>query len=248
MKVIDLNCDLGEGAGHDAELMPFITSANIACGAHAGDESTMRATVELALRQGAAIGAHPGLPDREHFGRREFAATPAQVGVWVREQTERLMEIAQSAGARLCHVKPHGALYTMAARDAALADAVAAAVKACGEHLVLVGLSGSELPAAGLRAGLRVAHEVFADRAYHPDGSLVARADPRALIDDPKTAAERMVKLFQTGKISNIEGREIALKADTICLHGDGIQAVQFARELRQALIAAQISIKPFVV
>ena len=248
MRAIDLNCDLGEGAGNDAALMPLIASANIACGAHAGDAATMLATVELALQYDVAMGAHPGFPDRAHFGRRELAATPAQVGEWVRDQTETLMRIAHAAGARLRHVKPHGALYNMAARDAVLADAVAAAVKACDAHLALVGLSGSELPAAGLRAGLRVAHEVFADRAYHQDGSLVARGAPRALIDSPKTAVERMVQLLQTEKINSIEGRDIALKADTICLHGDGIQPVEFARELRQALIAAQISIRPLVV
>lgn len=248
MKAIDLNCDLGEGAGRDGELMPLITSANIACGAHAGDEATMRESVELALRHGVAIGAHPGFPDCEHFGRRELAATPEQIGQWVSEQTHVLMKIAQAAGARVIHVKPHGALYNLAARDAMTADAIAAAIKACDARLILVGLSGSELPAAGLRAGLRVAHEVFADRAYHRDGTLVVRTDGRALIDDATVAAERMIGLLHTGKVHSVEGDEIALQADTICLHGDGVHAVDFALELRRALATARISIKPLAV
>jgi len=228
--------------------MPLIASANIAGGAHAGDEATMRESVELALRHGVAIGAHPSFPDREHFGRRELAASPVQIGQWVREQTHALMKIAQAAGARVTHVKPHGALYNLAARDVTTADAIAAAIKACDERLILVGLSGSELPAAGLRAGLRVAHEVFADRAYHRDGTLVARTDGRALMDDAAVAAERMIGLLHTGKVRSVEGDEIALQADTICLHGDGVHAVDFARELRRALAAAQISIKPLTV
>ena len=248
MKAIDLNCDLGEGMGRDGEMMPLITSANIACGAHAGDEATMRESVELALRHGVAIGAHPGFPDREHFGRRELAATPEQIGQWVSEQTHALMKIAQAAGARVSHVKPHGALYNLAARDAATAEAIAAAVKACDARLVLVGLSGSELPAAGRRAGLRAAHEVFADRAYHRDGTLVARTDARALIDDSTAAVERMIGLLHTCKIRSVEGEEIALRADTICVHGDGVHAVDLARGLRGALAAARIATKSLTV
>ncbi|MEZ5413630.1 MAG: 5-oxoprolinase subunit PxpA [Opitutaceae bacterium] len=245
---IDLNCDLGEGAGHDVELMPLVTSANIACGAHAGDETTMRATVGLAMEHGVAIGAHPGFPDREQFGRRERAVSPEQIGDWVREQTQALIALAQEAGARVSHVKPHGALYNMAARDFVMAEAVAAAVKACDERLVLVGLAGSELPAAGQRAGLRVAHEVFADRAYHRDGTLVARADPDALIADAVMAAQRMVELLRTGKVRSVDGCEVVLPADTICVHGDGGNAVHFARELRRALIAARMRLGPLLV
>lgn len=245
---IDLNCDLGEGAGHDVELMPLVTSANIACGAHAGDETTMRATVGLAMEHGVAIGAHPGFPDREQFGRRERAVSPEQIGDWVREQTQALIALAQEAGARVSHVKPHGALYNMAARDCVMAEAVAEAVKACDERLVLVGLAGSELPAAGQRAGLRVAHEVFADRAYHRDGTLVARADPDALITDAEMAAQRMVELLRTGKVRSVDGCEVVLPADTICVHGDGANAVHFARELRRALIAARMRLGPLLV
>lgn len=245
---IDLNCDLGEGVGHDVELMPLVTSANIACGAHAGDETTMRATVGLAMEHGVAIGAHPGFPDREQFGRRERAVSPEQIGDWVREQTQALITLAQEAGARVSHVKPHGALYNMAARDLVMAEAVAAAVKACDERLVLVGLAGSELPAAGQRAGLRVAHEVFADRAYHRDGTLVARADPDALIADAAMAAQRMVELLRTGKVRSVDGCEVVLPVDTICVHGDGGNAVHVARELRRALIAARMRLGPLLV
>lgn len=248
MSAIDLNCDLGEGAGHDAELMPLITSANIACGGHAGDAQTMSATVELAQRFGVAIGAHPGFPDREHFGRREINAEPEQVYGWVKEQVARLMAAADETGARVQYVKPHGALYNLAARDAALADAVARAVRDCGARLVLMGLAGSELPRAGLRAGLRVAHEIFADRAYHQDGSLVARSDTRALLGDAAVAAARVVEILRTGKARSVEGADVTLPADTICLHGDGLQAVRFAQELRRALDAAQVTVAPLSV
>lgn len=248
MKAIDLNCDLGEGAGQDAELMPLITSVNVACGAHAGDDDTMRATVALALRHGVAIGAHPGLPDREHFGRREMVASSEKIYDWVREQTARLQELTREVSARVTHVKPHGALYHMAARDATLAAAVAQAVKDCDERLWLVGLSGSALPEAGLRVGLRVAHEVFADRAYHRDGALVARGDERALLTDPDTATERMLGLMRTGRIRSVEGEEVALQADTICLHGDGARVVDFARALRRGLARAGVVISPAAV
>lgn len=248
MTTIDLNCDLGEGAGFDEEIMPFITSANIACGGHAGDEATMRESVELSLRYGVAIGAHPGFPDREHFGRRELAASPAQIGQWVREQTYALINVAQAAGARVNHVKPHGALYNMAARDPATADVIAAAIKVCDARLILIGLSGSELVAAGRRAGLRVGHEVFADRAYHRDGTLVARTDARALIDDVEVAVERMIGVLHSCKFRSVEGEEIALRADTICVHGDGVHAVDLARALRSALVSKRISVEPLVV
>ncbi len=172
MRFIDLNCDLGEGAGHDAELMPLITSANIACGGHAGDGPTMRTAVELALQHGVAIGAHPGLNDREHFGRREAPIAPTEARALVLAQIRALQLIMQPCGGRLVHVKPHGALYNMAGRDAALARAVAEAVREVDPRLVLFGLAGSQLLPAGCACGLRVASEVFADRTYQPDGSL----------------------------------------------------------------------------
>jgi UPF0271 protein len=224
---IDLNCDLGEGAGHDAELMPFITSANLACGAHAGDAATMRATVALAQRHGVAIGAHPGYEDREHFGRREMALAVGEVRALVERQVRALREMAA-----VVHVKPHGALYNLAARDAAVAREVAAAVSAVDAGLVLVALRGSELLRAGRAGGLRVAEEVFADRTYRADGSLTPRSEPGAVITDEAEAVAQAMRLVRGG-------------ADTICLHGDGGHAVAFARRLSAELRQAGIAIRP---
>lgn len=224
---IDLNCDLGEGAGHDAELMPFITSANLACGAHAGDADTMRATVALAQRHGVAIGAHPGYEDREHFGRREMALAVGEVRALVERQVRALRAMAA-----VVHVKPHGALYNLAARDAAVAREVAAAVSAVDAGLVLVALRGSELVRAGRAGGLRVAEEVFADRTYRADGSLTPRSEPGAVITDEAEAVAQAMRLVRGG-------------ADTICLHGDGVHAVAFARRLSAELRQAGIAIRP---
>lgn len=225
---IDLNCDLGEGAAHDAELMPLITSANIACGAHAGDAATMRATVALARRHGVAVGAHPGFEDREHFGRRELALPAGEVRALVERQVRALREFGP-----LRHVKAHGALYNLAARDAALADAVAEAVRAVDAGLVLFALRGSELVRAGRARGLRVAEEVFADRTYRADGSLTPRAEPGALITDENEAVAQALRLAREG-------------TDTICLHGDGAHAVAFARRLNVELRKAGIEIRAF--
>jgi UPF0271 protein len=224
---IDLNCDLGEGAGHDAELMPCITSANLACGAHAGDADTMRATVALAQRHGVAIGAHPGYEDREHFGRREMALAVGEVRSLVERQVRALREMAA-----VVHVKPHGALYNLAARDAAVAREVAAAVSAVDAGLVLVALRGSELVRAGRAGGLRVAEEVFADRTYRADGSLTPRSEPGAVITDEAEVVAQAMRLVRGG-------------ADTICLHGDGVHAVAFARRLSAELRQAGIAIRP---
>lgn len=242
-RTIDLNGDLGEGAGHDAELMPLLSSANIACGGHAGDEASMRVAVGLARAHGVAAGAHPGFPDRAHFGRREFAVTPAQVRTWVAEQIDRLVAVARAVDVPLRHVKPHGALYNQAARDAGLAEAVAAAVRAADSRLILVGLSGSALPEAGRRAGLRVADEVFADRGYRADGSLVPRGEPGALVGGPG-AATRMAGLVRDGRLRSVDGVEVALAADTICLHGDGAEVVATARSLRSALASAGVEVR----
>lgn len=224
---IDLNCDLGEGAGHDAELMPLITSANIACGAHAGDAATMRATVALAQQHGVAIGAHPGYEDREYFGRREIRLAPGDVEALVERQVRLLREMTAVA-----HVKPHGALYNLAARDAAVAREVAAAVSAVDAGLALVALRGSELVRAGRACGLRVAEEVFADRTYQADGSLTPRSEPGAVITDEAEAVAQAMRLVRDG-------------ADTICLHGDGVHAVAFARRLNAELRNAGIAIRP---
>jgi UPF0271 protein len=241
LNYIDLNCDLGEGAGHDAELMPFITSANIACGGHAGDAATMRATVALAQKHGVAIGAHPGFADRENFGRRELALSPAEIFALVKDQV-----IALRAFTTLRHVKPHGALYNLAARDAAVAGAIAVAVRTVDPKLVLFGLAGSELVKAGRARGLRVAEEVFADRTYQADGSLTPRSSPDALIQDEDTAVAQMLSLIREGKVRATDGTDLFLKADTVCLHGDGPNAVAFAKRMKVELRKAGIEIKAF--
>lgn len=244
MPRIDLNCDLGEGAGHDAVLMPLITSANIACGIHAGDDGTMRATVELAVRHGVAIGAHPSLNDRANFGRKEMPVSPAEVRQLVLTQTRLLQIIAKQCGAKVVHVKPHGALYNMAARDAGLAEAVASAVREAGRDLILFGLSGSKLIAAGQAAGLRVANEVFADRTYRADGSLTPRAEPGAVIAEAATAVAQVRQMVGEGVVRATDGSLVPTRADTVCLHGDGPNAVFFATRLRSELRKGQIELK----
>lgn len=246
MRRIDLNCDLGEGAGHDAELMPLITSANIACGAHAGDAETMRATVELAKKHRVTIGAHPGFADRENFGRRELPVTPAAVHLLVLTQTRQLQMVARQCGASVAHVKPHGALYNLAARDAALAQVVANAVYEADPRLVLFGLAGSHLLAAGQAAGLRVASEVFADRTYRRDGSLTPRSQADALIHDENAAVAQVLGMVREGVVRATDGTAVHIEADTICLHGDGPDPVVFARRLRTELTNAGIEIKAF--
>jgi UPF0271 protein len=238
---IDLNCDLGEGAGHDAELMPLITSANIACGAHAGDEATMRTTVALAQKHGAAIGAHPGFADRENFGRRELALSAEEIWALVMRQI-----LALRALAPLRHVKPHGGLYNLAARDATVAGAIADAVQAVDKNLILFALAGSELVKAGRARGLRVAEEVFADRTYQADGSLTPRSQPGALIQDEELAAAQVLRMIREGKVRATDGTDVSIKADTVCLHGDSPHAVAFAQRLNVELRKAGIKIKAF--
>lgn len=244
---VDLNCDLGEGSGHDAELMPLVTSANIACGAHAGDEKTMRETVLAAKRSGAAIGAHPGFADREHFGRRELSLSASEIVTLVRDQVEALRRIASSAGATVTHVKPHGALYNLAARDAATADAVAEAVAGVDDRLWLYGLAGGELLEAGRARGLRVASEVFADRTYQPDGTLTPRTRPDALLHDASASVAQVMRMIRDHKVRALDGSDVRIEADTICLHGDGEGAVAFARALRAALAGAGVRLRPLL-
>ena len=241
MRTIDLNCDLGEGTGHDAELMPLITSANIACGAHAGEEATMRATVALAKKHGVAIGAHPGLADRVNFGRKEILVTPDEVRGLVLDQTRRLQAMAP-----VRHVKPHGALYNMAARDIVLARAVVEAVYQADPQLILFALAGSKLVAAGRAVGLQVAEEVFADRTYQADGSLTPRTQPNALITDEDAAVTQALRMVREGRVRATDGTDVAIQADTICLHGDGPHPVEFARRLRRELTAVGIGIKAY--
>ncbi len=246
MPRLDLNCDLGEGAGHDAELMPLVTSANIACGAHAGDERTMRETISLAKRHGAAVGAHPGFADRENFGRREVTLDPDAIHVLVLAQVRTLQRLAGEAGCRVRHVKPHGALYNLAARNTLVADAVADAVYEADPRLVLFGLAGSALTAAGDKHGLVTAQEAFADRTYQPDGSLTPRSRPDALIADEAVAVAQVLRMVREGRVRAVDGSDVPIRADTVCLHGDGPHPVAFACRLREALAAGGVEVKVF--
>jgi len=238
MPRVDLNCDLGEGCDHDAALMPWITSANIACGIHAGDVETMREAVQLAQLHGVAIGAHPSLNDRANFGRKEMRVSPREIHMYVLTQTKLLQIIARQCGAALRHVKLHGALYNMAARDVTLADAVANAVFDTDPSLVLYGLSGSCLVEAGRARGLRVASEVFADRTYRADGSLMPRSEPGSVITDPDTAVSQALRMAREGVVGATNGTDVAVQADTICVHGDGAAPVTLARLLHTGLKA----------
>ena len=240
---VDLNADVGESSGHDPDLMPHITSANVACGFHAGDPGVMRATVTLAREHGVAVGAHPGFPDLEGFGRRELQVSPRDVEDFVVYQIGALAGIAAAQGVRLQHVKPHGALFNMAVRDAALADAIARATTLIDRSMILFGLPGSELIAAGRRAGLRTVCEVFADRAYEPDGTLVSRQRPGAVIDDPGIVLERVVRMVRDKAVDAIDGSRVALEVDTICVHGDTPGAADLAARIRKALAEAGIDV-----
>lgn len=247
---IDLNCDLGESygpwrMGHDDEVLAFVTSANIACGFHAGDPSTMQRTVALAVRVGVAVGAHPGLPDRLGFGRRAMAVTPDETYAMVLYQVGALAAVARAAGTVLSHVKPHGALYTMAGREPALAEAIAAATRDAGEGLVLVGQSGSESEAAAARLGVPFAAEVFADRTYLADGTLTPRQRPDAFIRDPEAASARIVEILEGGVVRAVSGEMVPVRADTVCVHGDNPEAVAFARAVRAALERAGVELRP---
>ena len=243
-KIIDFNCDLGESfgtykLGFDEQLMPYISSANIACGFHAGDPVWMERTVRLTEEAGVAIGAHPGLPDLMGFGRREIQVAPEELRSYIIYQVGALQ--AFTGKKRLQHVKPHGALYNMGAVDREIARAVAEAVREVDADLILVGLAGSAWIESGRQAGLRVASEVFADRALNPDGSLVPRNQPGAVI----RVIAASLKMVTEGKATAINGREIPLRADTICLHGDTEGAVALARNLREAMEAAGVKVLP---
>ncbi|HEY4247294.1 MAG TPA: 5-oxoprolinase subunit PxpA [Lacunisphaera sp.] len=236
MSQIDLNCDLGEGGNNDAAMMPLITSANIACGIHAGDVDTMRAAVTLAQQFGVAIGAHPSLNDRENFGRKEMKVTYREAHLYVVTQTKLLQIIARQCGAKVTHVKPHGALYNMAARDAELADAIAAAVKEVDPALILYGLASSCLLDAGRVHGLQVASEVFADRTYQPNRSLTPRTQPNAVISDEAAAVDQVVRMLRDGVVRTTDGTDATIQADTVCLHGDGADPINFAVKLNVKL------------
>jgi UPF0271 protein len=236
---IDLNCDMGENVGTDEDIMPYITSANIACGFHAGDEMSMQTTVRLAKRYGVAVGAHPGWKDLEGFGRREMSLSADEVEALVLYQIGALYAIAKAEGMELHHVKPHGALYNQAAKDKILASAIARAVKQFSTDLILIGLAGSGLIEAGIAAGLRVAREGFPDRNYNPDGSLVSRKQANAIIESSEDVAVHALKLSQQG--INVGGQSI--RVDTLCLHGDHPRAAQNAKLVREALEKSNIEI-----
>ncbi|WJV63813.1 5-oxoprolinase subunit PxpA [Pectobacteriaceae bacterium CE70] len=233
--IIDLNADLGEGGQYDEELLQLVSSANIACGFHAGDALSMRQSVLWAIKYGVAIGAHPSFPDRQNFGRTAMQLPPETVYAQVVYQLGALSAIIKAEGARMFHVKPHGMLYNQAARDPALADAIAQAVKAVDPGLCLVGLAGSEIIRAGKRAGLKTRHEVFADRGYQLDGTLVPRGQPSALINSDELALAQTLEMIQRQRVRASDGSWVTVQADTVCLHGDGDHALIFARKLRQS-------------
>ena len=245
MARIDLNCDMGEGFGNDEAILEYITSANVACGFHAGDPSVMRRTVKLAAERGVAVGAHPGYRDLEGFGRRDMKIAADAIRDLVIYQVGALEGLARAEGIALQHVKPHGALYNAAARDRALADAIASAVFDFDSGLVLFALAGSELETAGREAGLRVASEAFVDRTYGSNGQLMPRSDPRALIHDEEAAVTQVVHLVEEGRVRSVDGPDVELKADTLCIHGDGPNALSLAKLVRERLERSGVAVKP---
>ena len=248
---VDLNCDLGESFGNyrlgeQEEILKYVTSANVACGFHAGDPTVMRKTVELCIANGVQIGAHPGLPDLNGFGRREMNITPQEAYDMVVYQIGALQGFLQTKGIQMQHVKPHGALYNMASVNRPIADAIAKAVYDISPTLILFGLASSELTAAGEAIGIQTIHEVFADRTYQADGTLTSRKQDNALITDEAVAITQVVKMVKEGIVSSVQGTDVALKAESICIHGDGAHAVQFAKRARYELEAQQIQVQAF--
>lgn len=243
MIAVDLNADLGEGCGSDAALLQLVSSANIACGFHAGDAQTMQACVREALKNGVSIGAHPSFPDRENFGRTAMTLPPETVYAQVLYQIGGLAAIVRAEGGQLRHVKPHGMLYNQAAKDRDLADAIARAISTIDPDLILVGLAGSELIRAGTRYGLITREEVFADRGYQADGSLVPRTQAGALIADEDQALAQTLEMIQRGRVKSITGEWANVHAQTVCIHGDGEHALAFARRLRAEFEANNIKI-----
>ena len=247
---VDLNCDLGEsfGAytiGMDEKVIPLISSCNIACGFHASDPVVMRNTVRLAREAGIGIGAHPGYPDLMGFGRRELKISPDEAGAYIAYQLGALYAFARSAGVRIQHVKPHGAFYNTAGKDYALALAIARAVQAFDPELILLGLAGSESVKAAQDIGLPVAREVFADRAYMPDGSLMPRGREGAVIHDEEEAIRRVVRMVKEHKVTACDGTDIEIIPDSICVHGDNEKALTFVTQIRAALEAEGVGIAP---
>lgn len=251
MYKVDLNCDLGESFGNykigmDEEILPFVTSANIACGFHAGDPMVMHKTVKLAIKNEVSIGAHPGLPDLVGFGRRNMNISPEDAYDMVVYQVGALNAFVKAEGGKIQHVKPHGALYNMAAKNHMLSQAIAEAIYKVDSDLILFGLSGSELIKAGESAGLRTASEVFADRTYQEDGSLTPRNEENAVITNGEDAIKQVIKMVKEGTVLCQQGFDIPIKAETICLHGDGVHALAFAKEINKQLKAFNINVQNF--
>lgn len=241
MYFVDLNSDLGESFGNytigmDEEILKFVSSANVACGWHAGDPMVMEKTVALAKEFGTAVGAHPGFPDLMGFGRRNMAVTPEEAKAYVKYQLGALQAFAKAHGVKIQHVKPHGALYNMAAVDEKLAKAMCEAVYEVDKDIIFMGLAGSKMITAAEETGLKAASEVFADRAYNDDGTLVSRKLPGAVIKDKDLAIQRVVRMVKEGKVESINGKDIDIKANSICVHGDNPKALEFVKNIRETL------------
>jgi UPF0271 protein len=249
MFYVDLNSDLGESFGNytigmDEEILKYVSSANVACGWHAGDAVVMERTVALAKEFGVAIGAHPGFLDLMGFGRRNMAVTPGEAKAYVKYQLGALTAFTKSMGLQVQHVKPHGAFYNMAAVDAELARAMCEAVYEVDPEIVFMGLAGSEMIRAAKEVGLRSANEVFADRAYNDDGTLVSRKLPGAVIKDKAEAIRRVVRMVKEGKVESINGNDIAIRADSICVHGDNPKALEFVKNIRETLLSESVTVR----
>lgn len=242
---VDLNSDLGEGAGHDDEILGLVSSANIACGFHAGSPGGIFNSILAAKQKGVAAGAHPSLDDRKNFGRTEMEVAAAEVYALVAYQVGAFQALCTAAGVKMSHVKPHGALYNMAVRDRRLSEAIAHGVLAVDKNAILFAPAGTELFEAAQELGLQPASEVFADRNYNADGTLVSRTRPDALLRDPDQATERVIRMLKEGRIRSIEGTDVVVRPETICLHGDTPGAVEFARKLRERLEGEGVEIAP---
>lgn len=244
MQVIDLNCDMGEGLANDALLMPLISSANIACGFHAGNYALMQYTIELALQNGVAIGAHPGYSDKANFGRMEMQLSESAIYDLVTQQIYALQKTAQTLGASLHHVKPHGALYNKSAKDPSIAATIANAIFAVDQDLILYGLSGSISISEAQKKGLKTANEVFADRTYQANGSLTPRNQPQAMIEQEAESIGQVLQILLKKTVTTPSGTIVPIAADTICIHGDGPHAVAFAKSINEALKQKELTIK----
>ena len=240
---VDLNADLGEDAGHDDEVLEFVSSANIACGFHAGDPTSILRSIRAAHEHGVAIGAHPSFPDRENFGRQEIALPPGEIYAILAYQLGAFEALARAAGAEMNHVKAHGALYNMAARDRSLAEVIANAVFLFDPKLILFVPPGGVFEHAANERGLQIAREVFADRNYNPDGTLVSRSSRDAFVRDPIEAAERVIRMLREQKVRAINGADVPVSAETICVHGDNPEAVEFVRKLHDRLTREEVMI-----